>query len=312
MSTPEVGESTRTVVVAMAANLGVALAKAVAAALTGSTAMAAEAAHALADVGNQVLLLVAQVRSRRPADDRHPFGHGRDAYFWALLASVGVFVAGSLFSVREGITQLLDPTAAESFAVGYVVLVVAAALDLVSLRQAVRQLRSEAQVFQRNLLDQLLLTSDPTSRAVFAEDAAAIAGDAIAFVGLALHQATGSPIPDGVAAVLIGLLVAGVAWQLARRNHDFLLGEQAPDAVRADIEGFLVAFPGVVGVRELLVTFVGPRRVWVLARVDIDDELRGVDVEALARSIESDLEAASPYVMRVDIVPIGAAPPDPS
>lgn len=302
------GESARTVLVALAANLGVALAKTVAALVTRSTAMAAEAAHAFADTGNQVVLLIAQVRSRRPADDQHPFGHGRDAYFWALIASVGVFVAGALFSIRQGVTELLDPLPADSFAVAYLVLVIAAALDLISLRQAIRQLRTEARQFGRNMLGQLLLTSDPTVRAVFAEDAAAIAGDVIALVGVALHQATGSPIPDGVAALLIGLLVGAVAVHLASRNHDFLLGEQAPPAVRADVDNFLVAFPGVVGVRELFVTFVGPRRVWVLARVDIDDTLRGDQVEELARSIERRLEAHSPYIVRVDIVPIGAEP----
>jgi cation diffusion facilitator family transporter len=298
--------SARTVAVALVANLGVALAKLVAAIVTRSTAMSAEAAHAFADTGNQVLLLVAQRRSRRPPDQRHPFGYGRDAYFWALLASVVVFLAGAAFSAREGIVELIRPIEATSFIAAYVVLAISMLLDALSLRQAVRQLRGEAVMFSRDVLDQVMLTSDPTVRAVFAEDAAAIIGDLIALVGIGLHQATGSSTPDSLAALLIGLLLIVVGVQLARRNRDFLLGEQASAPVIESIRGFLVAYPGVVAVRELLVTFVGPRRVWVLARLDIEDNLRGDEVEALARAVEAGLREQSAYIARVDVVPIGS------
>ena len=304
MSDPS--ESTRTVVVALATKLGVALARIVAAMLTGSVAMLAEAWHAVADTGNQVLLLVAQHRSARPCDDRHPFGYGRDAYFWALLASIGVFITGAIFSLREGIAELVQPVGTTAFAVVYAVLAVSIVLDSVSLFRAVRQLRNEALRFRRDFLDQVMLTSDPTVRAVFAEDAAAIAGDAIALVGVALHQVTGSPAPEAVAAIIIGVLLVGVGVQLARRNHDFLLGEQASPVVKDEVRAFVVAYPGVVSVSELLVTYVGPRQVWVLARLDVDDRLRGDEVENLVRGIEAGLEQQSDYVARVDVVPIGA------
>ena len=299
-------ESTRTVVVALATNLGVALAKIVAAVLTGSVAMLAEAWHAVADTGNQVLLLVAQHRSARPCDDRHPFGYGRDAYFWALIASMGVFITGAIFSLREGIAKLVQPVGTTAFAVVYAVLAVSIVLDSVSLFRAVRQLRNEALRFRRDFLDQVMLTSDPTVRAVFAEDAAAIVGDAIALVGVALHQLTGSTAPEAVPAILIGLLLVGVGVQLARRNHDFLLGEQASPVVKDEVSAFVVAYPGVVSVSELLVTFVGPRQVWVLARVDVDDRLRGDEVENLVRGIEVGLERQSEFIARVDVVPVGA------
>jgi cation diffusion facilitator family transporter len=297
--------SNRTVLVALGANLGVAIAKLLAASITGSTAMAAEAAHALADTGNQVLLWVAQRRSSRAPDERHPFGYGREAYFWALLASLGVFLAGALFSLREGIAELVDRTAATSFVVAYVVLAVAAILDSISLVQAVRQLRTEAGELQRRFVDQLLLTSDPTVRAVFAEDAAAIVGDVIAFAGVAIHQASGSAVPDGIAAVLIGLLVAGVGVQLARRNRDFLVGEPASATARADVESLIAGYAGVMGIGELAVTFLGPRELWVLARIDVDDELSGEEVEALVRGLEEELRDRSPFIARVDVVPIG-------
>ncbi len=298
--------STRTVVVALASNLGVAGAKIVAALLTGSVAMLAEAWHAVADTGNQVLL-VAQRRSGRPRDERHPFGHGREAYFWALIASIGVFKAGAVFSLREGITEILHPTGTSGFVVVYSVLAVSVVLDSVSLVRAVRQLRVEADHLRRDFLDQVMLTSDPTVRAVFAEDAAAIVGDVIAFAGVAIQQATGSTTAEAVAAIAIGLLLIGVGVELARRNHDFLLGEQVPASVKAPVEAFILGSPGVVSVSELLVTFVGPRRVWVLARIDVADDLRGDEVEALVRAIESGLAAESEYVDRVDVVPIGPA-----
>jgi cation diffusion facilitator family transporter len=133
-------DSTRTVLVARGAGLGVALAKLGAAVFTGSAALAAEAAHSLADSGNDLSLFVAQRRSGRPADDQHPLGYGREAYFWALIATIGVFVTAAVFSLREGIEELMHPSATSSFAVAYLVLAISAVLDLVSIRQSAGQL----------------------------------------------------------------------------------------------------------------------------------------------------------------------------
>ena len=298
----------RTIAVALATNIGIAIAKVIAAAITGSTAMTAEASHALADAGNQFLLLVASRRSVRVRDARHPFGYGREAYFWALLASVVVFVAGAVFSLREGVLELIHPAEASSFAVIYTVLTVSIMLDSVSLIRAVQQLRAEARVFRRDFLDHVVLTSDPTVRAVFAEDAVAIAGDVIAIAAVALHHATGSTAPEGWAAVMIGVMLIGVGLHLARRNHDFLLGEQASVSVKDDVRTFIAACAGVTAIVELSVSFVGPRQLWVLARIDIADDLRGDEVEVLVRSIESGLQQRSVYIGRVDVVPVGRPP----
>ena len=304
-SSPGNTETVRTVVVALASNLAIAIAKVGAALITGSTAMMAEAAHALADTGNEALLIVAERRSRRPADVRHPFGYGRDAYFWALIASLCVFVVAASFSLWEGISELLHPSGAASFAVAYAVLFVAVVFDGLSLRRAAHQVRTEARRFHHEFLDHVLITSDPTIRAVFAEDAAAITGDLIVFVALLLRQATGSSIPEGVGAIAVGVLVGMVAVQLARRNHDFLLGQPVPPETRARVERSLLERPAVVSVSELDVTFIGPHRIWVLARIDIDDCLPGREVEELVRSLERDLKNQSPYIVRADIVPIG-------
>ena len=133
-------DSTKTVVVALAAGIGVTLAKVAAAVFTGSAALAAEAAHSLADNANDLSLFIAQRRSRRQADEQHPLGHGREAYFWALIAALGVFIAGAAFSLRDGITELIHPSATSSFAVAYIVLGISAVLDLMSIRQSAGQM----------------------------------------------------------------------------------------------------------------------------------------------------------------------------
>jgi len=317
-------DSTRTVLVSLGAGLGVALAKVGAAVVTGSTAMAAEAAHSLADTGNDLFLFVAQRRGSRPPDDQHPLGYGREAYFWALIAALGVFVAGAAFSLREGIDELIHPSATSSFAVAYVVLAISTVFDLVSIRQSAGQMARRARRYQRDFLEESRVTSDPTLRAVFAEDAVSVSGDVIAFAALALNQITGSSIPQGVAAVLIALVLIRISLRLIQRSHDFLVGAWAAGAAggarRYDVAGFtqpfrpadeervrafLLGYPGVTAIRELLVTFVGPGRLWIVARVDIDDGLRTAQVKSLVRGIESGLKREAEEVYRVDVVPIG-------
>jgi cation diffusion facilitator family transporter len=311
------GESTTTVVVALAANLGIALAKLAAAILSGSSAMLAESFHAMADTGNEVVLLVAQRQSARPADEAHPLGHGRAAYFWALIAALGVFVTGALLSIRQGVHELLDPGESTSFLVAYVVLAISLILEGISLARAYRQIRTEATQFERDFTEHVRLSSDPIARAVFAEDAAAVAGNVIAAAGIGLRQLTGSGVPDAVAAVLIGLILGYVALELVRSNADFLIGRRVPPKVEANIRRVILAQRGVTRINELVVTFLGPRQVRVLVRVDIDDGLGGADVKALTARVEEALCTDSPFIVRVDVVPDGrpsqpgvaAAPP---
>ena len=319
-------DSMRTVLVALGSGLGVAVAKAVAAAVTGSTALAAEAAHSLADSANDLSLFVAQRRSSRLPDDQHPLGYGREAYFWALIAALGVFVAGAAFSLREGIDELIHPSVTSSYAVAYVVLAISTVLDLVSIRQSAGQMIRRARQYHREFVEESRVTSDPSLRAVFLEDAVSVSGDVLAFAALALNQITGSSVPQGVAAVLIALVLIRVSLRLIRRSHDFLVGawtgaaggprshdvagftEPFRPADEEQVRAFLLAYPGVTGIRQLLVTFLGPGRVWLVARVDIDDGLRGAQVKALVRGIESGLKRESQSYYRVDVVPIGRAP----
>jgi len=302
---PLEAESRRTIVVAIVANLGVAIAKLGAGIFTGSSALLAEAFHSTADTGNEVLLLVAQSRSKAPPDEDHPLGHGREAYFWALIASLGVFATGTVLSLRQGVNELRHPTETTHFQVAYLVLAIAFVLDSVSLIQAYRQIKREAGLLNRDFLEHLNLSSDPVARAVFAEDAAAILGNLIALVGIALHQASGSVVSDGVAAILIAAVLGYVAFDLARRNRDFIIGRQATRTIRENIRKTIAAQPGIVAVGELLVTFLGPRRVWVLAHIDIDNGMTGARVKELLRGTEDALRRQSPYISRVDLIPNG-------
>jgi cation diffusion facilitator family transporter len=323
-------DSTRTVLVALGAGLGVALAKVGAAVFTGSPAMAAEASHSLADTANDLFLFVAQRRGSRQADGRHPLGYGREAYFWALIAALGVFIAGAAFSLRDGIAELIHPGVTSSFTVAYVVLAVSTVFDLVSFRQSASQLIGRARRHHQDLMDEARGTSDPTLRAVFVEDAVSVSGDVITLAALALNQLTGSSIPQGIAAVFIGLVLIRTSLRLGKRSHDFLVGAwllpaatpapaTSPRAAGDDftqplraadedrIRAFLLGYPGVTGIREVLVTFTGPGRGWVTARLDVADELTGAQVTSLVCGIESGMKRESDAVYRVDVVPIGGA-----
>jgi cation diffusion facilitator family transporter len=284
--------SLTTVLVAFAANLLVAVAKSVAAVVTGSASLLAEAAHSWADTGNEVLLVIAHRRSRRPPDRAHPLGHGREAYVWSLLAGVGLFVAGAAVSVTHGVQELLHPEPATDFLVGYVVLAVSFVLEGISFLRSVRQARPTAALMKRDLIGAVMASSDPTLRAVFAEDFAALIGLAIATVGLGAHQLTGSSTPDAVGSILVGVLLAAVATVLIDRNREFLVGQEANPRVRTAALQALLAEPEVARVTYLRLEFVGPRLVSVIADVDLTGDERESSVATRLRALEAKIDAS--------------------
>jgi cation diffusion facilitator family transporter len=270
--TGEKSESTLTVLIAFGANFLVAVAKTWAAALTGSASMVAEAAHSWADTGNEIFLMIANRRARRPADPTHPLGYGREAYVWSMFAALGLFVAGSAVSITHGLHELFDPEPATDFVIGYLVLGLSFLLEGTSFLQSVRQARREAATVHRDVIAHVLATSDPTLRAVFAEDAAALTGLVIAATGLGLHQATGSATPDAIGSILVGVLLGVVAIVLIDRNRQFLVGMQVSEPVRVAIVQALRALPEVSRVTALRVEFVGPRQLYLVADVDLTGE----------------------------------------
>jgi cation diffusion facilitator family transporter len=287
--------STTTVVVAFVADVLVAAAKTVAAVVTGSASLLAEAAHSWADSGNQVLLLVADRRSRRPPDRAHPLGHGREAYVWSLFAALGLFVAGAAVSVTHGVQELLDPRPADDFAVGYAVLAFAFVVESVSFLQSAVRARREAATLHRDLLEHVLATSDPTLRAVFAEDSAALVGLAVAAAGLAAHELTGSAAPDAAGSIVVGALLAVVALILINRNRRFLVGEEVDPRVRAAALQALLAEPEIARVTYLRLEIVGPRMVSVIADVDLSGDDTESHVAVRLRNLEARI-SASPAV----------------
>jgi cation diffusion facilitator family transporter len=302
-------DSLVTVLVALAVNLLVALAKAVAAVVTGSASLLAESAHSFADSGNEVFLFVANRRSRRPPDAIHPLGHGREAYVWSLFAALGLFVAGASVSIAYGVEQLFHPESAEDFIVGYIVLIVSFVLEAISFTQSIRQARPQAAWLQRDLIEYVSATSDPTLRAVFAEDAAALIGLGIAAVGLGLHQSTGSAVPDAIASILIGVLLAVVAFVLINTNRRFLVGEQADPRIRSAVLQLLLAQPEVARVTYLRLEIVGPRMVTLVGDVDLAGDETESHVAVRLRALEAKL-SASPAV--IGAVLSLSAPDEPS
>ena len=288
-------ESTLTVLVAFGANLLIAVAKSVAAVVTGSASLVAEAAHSWADTGNEIFLLIANRRAGRPADPAHPHGYGREAYVWSMFAALGLFVAGAAVSVTHGVQELFSEQEAGDFVVGYVVLGVAFVLEGVSFLQSLRQARPEAASMQRDVFEHIVQTSDPTLRAVFFEDSAALIGIVIAAAGLGLHQITGSPVPDAIGSILVGLVLGVVAIVLIQRNRSFLVGQEADPRVRSEVIRALLELPEVSRVTYLRIEIVGPRTVTVVGDVDLAGDDVESDVAVRLRALEARI-SASPAV----------------
>jgi len=283
-------ESTTTVLIAFFANLIIAAAKTVVAMITGSASMLAESAHSWADTGNQVLLFIADRRSRKGPDASHPFGYGREAYVWAMFAALGLFTAGAVVSVWNGVTKLFEEGEESSYFWAYVVLLVAFVLEGLSFVQAYRQTRREARRLDREVLEHALATSDPTLRAVFAEDAAALVGLVIAGLGIFLHQVTGNAVYDAVGSIAVGLLLGVVAVILINQNRRFLTGQESDARARAAALARLKAMPEVSRVAYLRLEFIGPRQIHLVAAIDLTGEHPESQVAYTLRDLEYRVE----------------------
>jgi cation diffusion facilitator family transporter len=282
----QVNQSLLTVLIAFLANLLIAIAKSVAAAITSSASMLAEAAHSWADAGNEIFLLIADRRSDRRRDSRHPMGFGREAYVWSMFAAFGLFTAGAVVSIWHGVQQLIEPEEASNYLVAYVVLAIAFVLEGVSFTQATIQARRLAAAQDSRVMN----TSNPTLRAVVAEDAAALIGITIATAGVGLHQLTGSPTPDAIGSILVGVLLAVVAVVLIDRNRRFLVGEVVRPEVRRRVLRELLARPDIDRITYLHLEFVGPGRLYLVASVDMAGDDVEHSVAVRLRQVERELE----------------------
>jgi cation diffusion facilitator family transporter len=298
------GESLVTVLVATAVNLVIAVAKLVAGLVSGSAAMLSEAAHSFADTVTELLLLVAIRRGERSADRAHPLGYGRETYVWALLAAVSTFVAGAGFAVTHGVhTVLAGREAEDDFVANYVVLGVAFVLETISLRTALRQVRDKASAWDTTPGRYLAVTSDTTVKAVALEDSAALVGIVLAAGGLALEQLTGRAAWDGIASVLIGLLLAFVAVVLGRANLSLLIGRAVPADIRDRVRAEVVALPHITEVGDVLAVYLGPAQMLVAVQVDFDDTASAAEVEQVADTVERRVRELFPGARYVVVDP---------
>ena len=302
-------ESVTTVVVALVANVAIAATKTGAALLTGSASMVAEAAHSWADSGNEVLLLVAGRRSRRPPDADHPLGYGREAYFWSLLAAVALFGVGAGVGIVQGVPELRAPEPAQHYLISYAVLGVAFVLEAVSFRRSVGQARRSLVRPDDSVLRYVLRTSDPTLRAVFFEDAAALVALVIAFAGILAHQLTGSATPDAVGSILVGVVLGVVALGLIGQNRRFLVGVVVDPGIRDTVLSVLHGHPAISRVTYLYLTYLGPGSVLLVAAVDLVGDEAEHTVAATLRALSGQLEQ-DPRVLRAVLTL--ALPEDPT
>ncbi len=281
-----------TVLVALAANLVIAVAKTVGGLLAGSPALLSEAAHSVADSLNEVFLLAALRRSRRPADRRHPFGYGKERFFWSLLAAVGIFVMGGCFSFFQGVEALARDTE-ESFGgyvAGLIVLGVALLAEGASLLRALHQLR------RHGVADGL---RDPALRTVVAEDGTAVLGVILAFTGMALHMATGDVVWEASASLAIGTLLVYVAYRLGREARDQLIGEAADPEASGRIRALLRAQPEIDSVEALFTMKTGIDSLLVAARVDLVPGLDSERVEEVAVRIKRSIGHTVPEARQI-------------
>ena len=292
-------ESKRTVLVAFGANLLIAVAKLGAGLISGSSSMLAEAAHSFADTLNQVFLLTSLRQSARPADPEHPFGYGKARFFWSLLAAVGIFVAGAVFSFYEGLHTLLSGGESGGILIPYAVLGVSFVAEGTSWVRAMKQMRGEARDGRRSLRGHVRASKDPTVKTVLAEDTAALIGILLAAAGVGLHHLTGQAMWDGLAAMAIGVLLAGVAFLLGHDTSDLLIGETAEPVLVVGVHDRLSSYDEVASVVELLTMHLGPDSVLVAARIDLTDSLSGQDVEEFSERADEQLRKDFPLVTQV-------------
>ena len=278
--------SRSTVLLAGVVNLLIAAAKCVAGLVSGSSAMLAEAAHSVGDTLNQGLLMTALHRSRKPADDEHPFGYGMERYFWSLLAAVGIFVLGAGFAAYEGVSALVGSTPPGPPELAFVVLGISFVFEGSSFLKAVVQLRSESRG-RDGALHYLAHDADPALRAVFWEDGVALLGLLLAASGIALDEVTGARMWDGVASLAIAVLLVVVAYGLGRQNQRFLIGRSVSPAMRQELTDAINDAEGVDAVLELLTMRLAPDQVLVAARVDLADHLSPEDVERASDEVDT-------------------------
>jgi len=295
------GESLRTIVIAFLANIVIAIAKLIAGLASGSSGMLAEAAHSAADSANEVFLALGLHRARQPADAKHPFGHGRERFLWALMAAIASFLIGGCLSIAIAIKQLELRHPVSAGLAAWIVLAIAFVADGVSWLQSLRQARRQAKDYGVTVWRSLVRASDPVGRAVFVEDSSALVGLGLAAGGLLLTRILHTSVPDAIASLAIGLLLAITAFGLARPFADFLVGRSIPEPQLEKLHALVKEDKAIEEVLSLHAVYAGPEEVIVVAKARPSAKL---DIEQLGRAMDDldhRIRQALPFVADVFI-----------
>ena len=288
----------RTVIyAALVGNLLIAITKFAAASVTASSAMLSEGIHSLVDTGNQVLLLHGLRRAARPPDERFPFGHGKEIYFWSFVVAILIFAVGSGVSLYEGVHRIANPQPVSNPMVNYIVLGLAMVFEGIAWALAFREFRRSKG--QRGYIEAVQTGKDPTVFVVLFEDSAAMLGLVVAFVGVGLSHLTGQYWFDGAAAVIIGLILGATAVWLAYETKGLLIGESASPKVAQDIRDLATANPRILHVNEILTMHMGPDFILVNVSVDFADGVPSQDIELSIAALDREIKRQHPRVKRI-------------
>jgi cation diffusion facilitator family transporter len=291
------GSSHKAVYAAIGGNLAIAASKFVAAAFTGSSAMISEGVHSLVDTGDGGLLLLGLKRSERPPDDTHPFGHGKELYFWTLIVAILIFALGGGVSAYEGVLHILNPRPIKSAVWSYSALGLAMVFEGASLTVAWREF---ARVQGRRGFWQTIRESkDPTIYTVIFEDSAALAGLLTALVGVFLTEQTGNPVYDGSASIIIGLLLAGVAVFLANESKGLLIGEGADRRTLTEIRRLAESDEAVEDVRRPLTMYFGPHTILLTMEIQFKPTIAARGIEDAVDRIEKKIRNRFPDIKHI-------------
>jgi len=287
------------ILAALVGNALIAVTKFAAATITGSSAMLSEGIHSVVDTGNQVLLLWGLKQARRPPDEKYPFGHGKEIYFWSFVVAILIFSVGAGVSVYEGVHQIMAPEPIENAYVNYIVLALAMVFEGAAWYFALTEFRKVKGKW--GFIEAVHRGKDPSMFVVLFEDSAAMLGLLLAFSGVLLAQVTGVVIFDGIASILIGLILAGTAIWLAYETKSLLIGERANEHVIADIRQIVLNHAEVNHVNEALTMHMGPDFILLNLSVDFNDDAAAPDIELAVAEIDAKIKQAYPEVQRIFI-----------
>lgn len=290
-------ESKTSVIAAIIGNLLIAATKFVAAAFTGSSAMLSEAIHSMVDTGNGGLIYYGLYKSKKPADRKHPFGHGRELYFWTLIVALSIFAVGGGVSVYEGILHLIDPVKIENPVWSYSVLGVSAIFESISWYFGWKAFRKERR--GKSIFRAIRDSKDPTNFTVVLEDSTALVGLAIAFIGVFLGDQLGMPFFDGAASILIGILLCAVALLLGSETKSLLIGESLDEEKLDEIRQIINSEPNVVEVVNTRTIYSAPDRVLLTLELKFAHNISSDELRRTTQSLEKAVCEKFPEIAKV-------------